>query len=122
MLGDDRGALGVARRRDRRVDGDDHGRAEARLSQARRLLAQGVRIPKAAARVYMVAARVYMVAARVHTVAALPLLLSLKACGTLADQLGAADRPLDLLVLTQGMATLQKHTPVPETLTPNPNP
>ena len=38
---------------------------------------------------------------------------SLKACGTLADTLGA--KPLDLLVLTQGMATLQKHTPVAET-------
>jgi NAD(P)-dependent dehydrogenase (short-subunit alcohol dehydrogenase family) len=40
---------------------------------------------------------------------------SLKACGTLAEQLGAADKPLDLLVLSQGMATLQKHTPVAET-------
>ena len=40
---------------------------------------------------------------------------SLKACGTLAEQLGAGDKPLDLLVLSQGMATLQGHTPVPET-------
>lgn len=40
---------------------------------------------------------------------------SLKACGTLAEQLGAGEKPLDLLVLSQGMATLQKHTPVPET-------
>ena len=40
---------------------------------------------------------------------------SSKACGILAEQLGAADKPLDLLVLSQGMATLQKHTPVAET-------
>ena len=40
---------------------------------------------------------------------------SLKACGTLAEQLGAGDKPLDLLVLSQGMATVQGHTPVPET-------
>lgn len=38
---------------------------------------------------------------------------SLKACGQLAAKVGT--KPLDLLVLTQGMATIQKHTPVEET-------
>ena len=38
---------------------------------------------------------------------------SLKACDALAAKMSA--KSLDLLVLTQGMATIQKHTPVPET-------